>query len=365
MSFLTSFFPFFFVSFLHMLSSFAFPDPPSRAAKAVLKKKTREDDPALHSLTDLVNRLGAQLDKLESISTVEEETHEEEKHDSVSSDKSTTTAHHEQHSLDPFSMEVLESYEKLLQQEPLLHKQHHCCCCSATTPGTVTAAPGIPWPFPQQPSRELSMDEDPLQAAYTHWCTLMRCLPLMAPSAQTHVRVIGLYAMRQLLQAMDARTCTSTATLTSHGQKSTRCTTTSTMASPRQTYNTGVNSANSTSGVQPQATSLTLAPISSSSLLKNSSSCLNIYAHTDATRKKADAWIPQAREQRSTSSIPSSPPPPAPQPSSASSMQHYYNTTTTTNTNTTTPSNMNSSSRHAKLRKWFFKRNNRVAPQSF
>ncbi|KAI7881693.1 hypothetical protein K492DRAFT_194137 [Lichtheimia hyalospora FSU 10163] len=350
-----------------MLSSFAFPDPPTRAAKAVLKKKTREDDPALHSLTDLVNRLGAQLEKLESISTVEEEPHEE-KHDSAYNDKSTTD-HEQQHSVDPFSMEVLESYEKLLQQEPLLHKQHHCCCCSATTPGTVTAAPGIPWPLPQPPSRELSTDEDPLQVAYTHWCTLMRCLPLMAPSAQTHVRVIGLYAMRQLLQAMDGRRCTSTATLT--GQKSTQCTTTttSTVASPKQAYNTSgiIQSANSTHGVPPQAASLTLAPISSSSLLKNSSSCLNIYAHTDATRKKADAWIPYVRDQRTPSSIPSSPPPPAPQPSSASSMHHYYSTSTNTTTppnTTTTSTTSNDHRRHAKLRKWFFKRNNRVAPQS-
>ncbi|KAJ8658451.1 hypothetical protein O0I10_005804 [Lichtheimia ornata] len=364
-----------------MLSSFAFPDPPTRAAKAALKKKTREDDPALHSLTDLVNRLGAQLDKLESISTVEEEPHEEEakRDDSASNYKPATAMapHEQQHPVDPFSMEVLESYEKLLQQEPLLHKQHHCCCCSATTPGTVTAAPGIPWPLPQQPCRELSTDEDPLQAAYTHWCTLMRCLPLMAPSAQTHVRVIGLYAMRQLLQAMDARRCTSTATLTSNGHKSTtRCTTatcSTSVASPRQqSYNNTsatLQAANNNNNNGPhQATSLTLAPLSSSSLLKNSSSCLNIYAHTDATRKKADAWIPHIRDQRTTpSSIPSSPPPPAPQPSSASSMHHYYSTTTAT-----TPPNATSSSsssdhhrRHAKLRKWFFKRNNRVAPQSF
>lgn len=363
-----------------MLSSFAFPDPPTRAAKAALKKKTREDDPALHSLTDLVNRLGAQLDKLESISTVEEEPpHEEEgkRDDSASNYKPTNamTPPHEQHPVDPFSMEVLESYEKLLQQEPLLHKQHHCCCCSATAPGTVTAAPGIPWPLPQQPCRELSTDEDPLQAAYTHWCTLMRCLPLMAPSAQTHVRVIGLYAMRQLLQAMDARRCTSTATLASNGHKgTTRCTTTcsASVASPRQTYNANtIQAANNNNNGPPQATSLTLAPLSSSSLLKNSSSCLNIYAHTDATRKKADAWIPHIRDQRTTttpSSIPSSPPPPAPQPSSASSMHPYYSTTTPSNvtsSSSTTSSNDHPHRRHAKLRKWFFKRNNRVAPQSF
>ncbi|KAI8393767.1 uncharacterized protein BYT42DRAFT_541977 [Radiomyces spectabilis] len=42
--------------------------------------------------------------------------------------------------------------------------------------------------------------KDPLDAAYMHWCTLMRCLPFMDTESQTYVRTVSTYAMRHLLR---------------------------------------------------------------------------------------------------------------------------------------------------------------------
>ncbi|KAI9320059.1 hypothetical protein BX666DRAFT_2025079 [Dichotomocladium elegans] len=193
-----------------MISSFTFHDPTSKSGKT-LKNKIKDDDAATQSLADLVTLLSIQIEKLGHITT--------QRWPPVDQKLNSQTAHLDGSYIlvDPFGHRVPRLYEELIQREPILvsqdkQQQQHCCCCRESSviaqAHGVAAAAGVPWPRPQQGLEE----EDPLQAAYTHWCTLMRCLPMMEPTSQTYVQTIGQFAMRRLLQAMQTKS-SSTATL--------------------------------------------------------------------------------------------------------------------------------------------------------
>ncbi|KAL4207995.1 hypothetical protein AB4K20DRAFT_1914095 [Rhizopus microsporus] len=79
-----------------------------------------------------------------------------------------------------------------------LQKCSNKCCSSLSN---VSTADGVPWPEPLEPFRSTPCDiDDVLDSQYTHWCTLMRCLPLMDPVSSLHVKAVGLYAMREILK---------------------------------------------------------------------------------------------------------------------------------------------------------------------
>ncbi|KAI8150149.1 hypothetical protein BJV82DRAFT_11305 [Fennellomyces sp. T-0311] len=290
-----------------MLSSFAFPEPP----KVVDKKRNRMADEAstsMQDLSELIGRLGAQLEKLEK--------------------KNAIDGANDKFIINPLAADVVQAYDTLLQQNE--HLTHHCCCCA----DMVEAAPGIPWFAPYH------RPEDPLQAAYTHWCTLMRCLPVMDTVAQTYVQTIGHFAMRQLMHAMRGNTrYVASPPLQRHSQY-------------QGSSHTLLSNKTSNSG------SSTLVPV----LLKNSSSCLNDQPET-TLRTKADAWIPQRlmMDEHNTTGY-------------HHHYQHHHHperTAPVSNTNssplpapsnTTFTSPLTSRHYHAtKLRRWF-KRHNKVAP---
>jgi hypothetical protein len=114
--------------------------------------------------------------------------------------------------IDPWASYVPQNYGALLQRLEDIESLQKCPndCCTST--GTVTSADGVPWPRPIEPFQFSSSPlhltggkqqciNDMLEVQYTHWCTLMRCLPLMDPVTSAHVKTVGLYAMREILKA--------------------------------------------------------------------------------------------------------------------------------------------------------------------
>lgn len=115
--------------------------------------------------------------------------------------------------IDPWASYVPQNYGALLQRLEDIESLQKCPneCCAST--GTVSSADGVPWPNPIEPfqtthtnntssfmgSSQQSLNEM-LDTQYTHWCTLMRCLPLMDPVTCAHVKTVGLYAMREILK---------------------------------------------------------------------------------------------------------------------------------------------------------------------
>ncbi|KAI7901343.1 uncharacterized protein BX663DRAFT_514168 [Cokeromyces recurvatus] len=108
--------------------------------------------------------------------------------------------------IDPWASYVPQSYGALLQKIEEIECLQKCPnqCCSSTI--RVSSADGVPWPRPIEPfqsthSRVCQANKlDILDTQYTHWCTLMRSIPLMDPVASTCVKTIGLFAMRELLK---------------------------------------------------------------------------------------------------------------------------------------------------------------------
>ncbi|CAO3656061.1 unnamed protein product [Mucor hiemalis] len=105
--------------------------------------------------------------------------------------------------VDPWASYVPQNYGALLQRLEDIESLQKCPneCCAST--GTVASADGVPWPQPLEPFRNASSTEqqqDLLDVQYTHWCTLLRCLPLMDPVTSAHVKTVGLYAMREILK---------------------------------------------------------------------------------------------------------------------------------------------------------------------
>lgn len=105
--------------------------------------------------------------------------------------------------IDPWASYVPQNYGALLQRLEDIESLQKCPneCCAST--GTVSSADGVPWPQPLEPFRNASSTEqqkDVLDIQYTHWCTLLRCLPLMDPVTSAHVKTVGLYAMREILK---------------------------------------------------------------------------------------------------------------------------------------------------------------------
>jgi hypothetical protein len=113
--------------------------------------------------------------------------------------------------IDPWASYVPQNYGALLQRLEDIESLQKCPndCCAST--GTVSSADGVPWPRPIEPFQSSSSPlhlrgnnqqciNDILEVQYTHWCTLMRCLPLMDPVTSAHVKTVGLYAMREILK---------------------------------------------------------------------------------------------------------------------------------------------------------------------
>lgn len=106
--------------------------------------------------------------------------------------------------IDPWASYVPQNYGALLQRLEDIESLQKCPndCCAST--GTVGSADGVPWPRPIEPFQPaLGTEKDwqeYLDIQYTHWCTLMRCLPLMDPVTSAHVKTVGLYAMREILK---------------------------------------------------------------------------------------------------------------------------------------------------------------------
>ncbi|KAI7893070.1 uncharacterized protein EV154DRAFT_479741 [Mucor mucedo] len=106
--------------------------------------------------------------------------------------------------VDPWASYVPQNYGALLQRLEDIEMLQKCPneCCAST--GTVSSADGVPWPQPIEPfscstSHDKGLDEM-LDIQYTHWCTLLRCLPLMDAVTCAHVKTVGLYAMREILK---------------------------------------------------------------------------------------------------------------------------------------------------------------------
>jgi hypothetical protein len=107
--------------------------------------------------------------------------------------------------IDPWASYVPKNYGALLQRLEDIESLQKCPndCCAST--GTVSSADGVPWPQPIEPfNNNKSSSADTLDIQYTHWCTLMRCLPLMDPITSAHVKTVGLYAMREILKSKAA-----------------------------------------------------------------------------------------------------------------------------------------------------------------
>ncbi|KAI7855180.1 hypothetical protein BDC45DRAFT_568519 [Circinella umbellata] len=235
-----------------MLSSFAFPEPHLKSTdinnndnnskkhhNKIHRKKYIDETTSVHELTDLIGRLTAQLEKLETSKTEKSfafnNNEQKQQHPQQQSNNNNSNGSNKKRVvINPLAADVTQSYEKLLLQNEYLQESimgHRCGCCSCATSTIKTskassvndditiveAAPGIPWFSPYISSSLISSDsgnsnnalsnDDPLHSAYAHWCTLMRCLPSMDPEAQYYIRTIGHYAMRQLLHSM--RNCNS------------------------------------------------------------------------------------------------------------------------------------------------------------
>ncbi|KAI9476584.1 MAG: hypothetical protein EXX96DRAFT_577665 [Benjaminiella poitrasii] len=109
--------------------------------------------------------------------------------------------------IDPWATHVPQCYSALLQKIEDVESFQKCPneCCSSTI--TVSSADGVPWPRPIEPFQSNNTTGyqynllDILETQYAHWCTLMRCIPIMDPITSAHVKTVGLYAMREILKA--------------------------------------------------------------------------------------------------------------------------------------------------------------------
>ncbi|KAI9247895.1 hypothetical protein EDC94DRAFT_625393 [Helicostylum pulchrum] len=185
----------------------------------ISKKKSKveplKEDVSLDNLTVLVKRLSVQVDDL---------VEEKQRRKSTSTESVlpppvppvSQSNHTRQNSLthpldfrlhtviDPWASYVPQNYGALLQRLQDIESLQKCpnACCATT--GTVSSADGVPWPSPIEPFQaSLATDRDwqeYLDIQYTHWCTLMRCLPLMDSVTSAHVKTVGLYAMREILK---------------------------------------------------------------------------------------------------------------------------------------------------------------------
>ncbi|KAI8636424.1 hypothetical protein BD408DRAFT_319488, partial [Parasitella parasitica] len=175
---------------------------------------------SMDDLAFLVKRLSVQIDDLEKESASKKQTSEpqqpplpplpqQEHHHYTKSDAIKRPPTHS--IIDPWASYVPQNYGALLQRledNESLQKCPNECCAST---GTVSSADGVPWPNPIEPfqttansssfmgSSQQSLN-DMLDTQYTHWCTLMRCLPLMDTVTCAHVKTVGLYAMREILK---------------------------------------------------------------------------------------------------------------------------------------------------------------------
>ncbi|CEP17263.1 hypothetical protein [Parasitella parasitica] len=170
---------------------------------------------SIDDLAFLVKRLSVQIDDLGKDSAIKKQTSEplqpplpqQDHHHHTNRDAAKRPPTHS--IIDPWASYVPQNYGALLQRLEDIESLQKCPneCCAST--GTVSSADGVPWPNPLEPfqtsassfmgSSQQSLNET-LDIQYTHWCTLMRCLPLMDPVTCAHVKTVGLYAMREILK---------------------------------------------------------------------------------------------------------------------------------------------------------------------
>ncbi|KAI9247038.1 hypothetical protein BY458DRAFT_446540 [Sporodiniella umbellata] len=158
------------------------------------KNKVSPQDVSLNDLATLVKRLSVQVDDL-----VEEQQQQQQQHHYKKPLDEPSLFHVPPITVDPWATHVPQNYGALLQRlEDMDTQPCPNACCSSMN---LSTAEGVPWPAPLEPFRSMSTDPfDLLDQQYTHWCTLMRCLPLMDPVTSVHVKTVGLYAMREILK---------------------------------------------------------------------------------------------------------------------------------------------------------------------
>ncbi|KAI9030903.1 hypothetical protein CLU79DRAFT_360958 [Phycomyces nitens] len=134
------------------------------------QKKTN----TLDDLEDLVKRLNAHIDILDS-------------HVFKPSDE---------RDLDPWATHIPTHYAALLDR-----LQAVCSCPNKRPPCSANVLPAkdVPWLDPVEPF-QTKKPEDPLRRQYAHWCTLLKCLPLLDPTAQAQVCAVGVHGMREILK---------------------------------------------------------------------------------------------------------------------------------------------------------------------
>ncbi|KAI8367071.1 hypothetical protein BD560DRAFT_400018 [Blakeslea trispora] len=127
-------------------------------------KITPKESLSLEDLTTLVRRLSVQIDELES------------------QKKPAKWI------MDPYADSVVQDYARLVRQ---LEEFNPNCQF------VVESAAGLPWPPPvpieQQETSSL------IETQYTHWCTLLRCLPYLDTTTSHYIKTVALYAMRDIL----------------------------------------------------------------------------------------------------------------------------------------------------------------------
>jgi hypothetical protein len=186
---------------------------------------SKTDHASLDDLATLVRRLSVQIEDLENwkeesqtdnkytleqdikmqpLPALPEPTSNDQLSSYVSSKSAPKTT-----VIDPWASFVPQNYGALLQKLEDLENRQKCpnaCCVSA---GVVSSADGVPWPKPVEPFQSASIGyygnntqsmNDMLDTQYAHWCTLLRCLPLMDEVTSAQVQTVGLYAMRDILK---------------------------------------------------------------------------------------------------------------------------------------------------------------------
>jgi hypothetical protein len=171
----------------------------SKTRKLYRLKSKNKESVSVDDLAILVKRLSVQVDDLEHwVTESNQKTQEPELEAPNTSDFLVLAPHH---IIDPWSSEVPPNYGALLHRLEDIKVLQNCpnSCCSSTA--TVNCVQGVPWPEPAPPFSGCfsTKTDDILDVQYTHWCTLMRCLPLMDPVATSYVKTMGLYAMRDIL----------------------------------------------------------------------------------------------------------------------------------------------------------------------
>ncbi|KAI7866472.1 hypothetical protein BDF14DRAFT_1882625 [Spinellus fusiger] len=99
--------------------------------------------------------------------------------------------------MDPWATRVPIEYATLLDSLRTLPCLPCQCSPPIVTPHVVPAT-HVPWLDPIKPFQSKSID--PLERQYAHWCTLLRCLPLLDPTAKSHVTTVALYGMSEILK---------------------------------------------------------------------------------------------------------------------------------------------------------------------